>query len=143
MNLDVVTDCSTEEFLQTFKRFVALGEYPEVVHSNSGTQLVGANKQLQGNFKMLSQYVLENEFGLKRVRWKLAPGCAPWRQACAENVIISVKKCLSFAVGGQVLTLIELQTILSETANLLDADRTAVIHHASMIAFTCHPIVSC
>ena len=30
-----------------------------VVNSDSGTQLVGANKQLQGNFKMMKQDVLE------------------------------------------------------------------------------------
>ena len=118
--MDVVTDCSTEDFLQTFRRFVALRGYPEVVHSDSGTQLVGANKQLQGNFKMMKQDVLEKEFSVKGVRWEFAPGCAPLRQACAESLINSVKKCLFFAIGSQVLTLIELQTILFETANLLN-----------------------
>ena len=118
--MDVVTDCSTEDFLQTFRRFVALRGFPEVVHSDSGTQLVGANKQLQGNFKMMKQDVLEKEFSVKGVRWEFAPGCAPWRQACAESLINSVKKYLFFAIGSQVLTLIELQTILFETANLLN-----------------------
>ena len=48
VHLDVVTDCSTEDFLQTFRRFVALRGYPEVVHSDSGTQLVGAvTRELQ------------------------------------------------------------------------------------------------
>ena len=65
VHLDVVTDCSTEDFLQIFRRFVALRGYPEVVHSDSGTQLVGANKQLQGNFKMMKQDVLEMEFSVK------------------------------------------------------------------------------
>ena len=51
---------------------------------------------------------------------EFAPGCAPWRQACAESLIASVKKCLFFAIGSQVLSLIEFQTVLFETANLLN-----------------------
>ena len=84
-------DYSTKEFLQTFRRFVSLRGFPEVIHSDSGTQLVGANKALQGSFKIMNDDFLIKEFNFKGLRWEFAPGCAPWRQACAESLISSVK----------------------------------------------------
>ena len=117
--LDIVLSYSTEEFLQTFRRFVTIRGYPEVFHSDSGTQLVGANRQLQRVYRVLDPDILSKELLFKGVRWEFAPGCAPWRQACAESLIASVKKCLFFAIGSQVLSLIEFQTVLFETANLL------------------------
>ena len=118
--LDIVMDYSTEEFLQTFRRFVTIRGYPEVIYSDSGTQLVGANRQLQENSHVLSQKHLSEELAFKGIRWEFAPGCAPWRQACAESLIASVKKCLFFAIGCQILSVTEFQTVLFEAANLLN-----------------------
>ena len=120
VHLDIVMDYSTKEFLQTFRRFVSLRGFPEVIHSDSGTQLVGANKALQDSFKIMNDDFLIKEFNFKGLRWEFAPGCAPWRQACAESLISSVKKCLFFAIGNQVLSLMEMQTTLFEVANLLN-----------------------
>ena len=117
---DIVMDYSTEEFLQTFRRFVTIRGYPEVIYSDSGTQLVGANRQLQENSHVLSQKHLSEELAFKGIRWEFAPGCAPWRQACAESLIASVKKCLFFAIGCQILSVTEFQTVLFEAANLLN-----------------------
>ena len=105
--LDIVLSYSTEKFLQTFRRFVTIRGYPEVIYSDSGTQLVGANRQLQSVYRVLDPDILSKELLFKGVRWVFDPGCAPWRQACAESLIASVKKCLFFAIGSQVLSLIE------------------------------------
>ena len=91
VHLDIVMDYSTKEFLQTFRRFVSLRGFPEVIHSDSGTQLVGATKALQGSFKIMNDDFLIKEFNFKGLRWEFAPSCAPWRQACAESLISSVK----------------------------------------------------
>ena len=84
LHLDIVIDYSTKKFLQTFERFVSFRGFPEFIHSDSGTQQVGANKALQGSFKMMKKDFLIKEFNFKGLRWEFAPGCAPWRQVCAE-----------------------------------------------------------
>ena len=117
VHLDIVMDYSTK-FLQTF-RFASLRGFPEVIHSDSGTQLIGANKALQGSFKHMNDNFLIKEFIFEGLRWEFAPGCAPWQQACTESLISSVKKCLFFAIGNQVLSLMEMQTTLFEVENLL------------------------
>ena len=107
--LDIVLNYSTEEFLQTFRRFVTIRGYPEVIQLDSGTQLVGANRQLQSVYRVLDPDIL-SELLFEGVRWEFAPGGAPRRQAYAESLIASVKKCLLFAIGSRVSTLIELQS---------------------------------
>ena len=61
VHLDIVMDYSTKEFLQTVGRFVPLRGFPEVILSDSGTHVVGANKALQGRFKMMNEDSLITE----------------------------------------------------------------------------------
>ena len=71
VHLDIVMDYSTKEFLQTLRRFVSLRGFPEVIRSDSGTQLVGANKALQGSFKIMNDDFLIREFNFKVLRWEI------------------------------------------------------------------------
>ena len=44
---DVVQDNGTDSFLQTVRRFTSLRGYPSVIYSDSGSQLVKANKEFE------------------------------------------------------------------------------------------------
>ena len=46
-HLDVAAEYSTEAFLQAFRRFTSVKGTPEVIFSDSGTQLVGAHAIIQ------------------------------------------------------------------------------------------------
>ena len=54
------------------------------------------------------------------IRLEFASGGAPWRQGCAEPLIKTVKKSLFFAVGKN-LSILKLQTVLFEGANLINS----------------------
>lgn len=45
--LDLVDSYNTQSFLAAFRRFVSLRGYPHTIHSDSGTQLVAASKELK------------------------------------------------------------------------------------------------
>ena len=45
---------------------------------------------------------------------------APWQNGCVEALIKSCKKALFHAIGLQVLTFSELQTVMFEVANLMN-----------------------
>ena len=103
IHLDVAAEYSTEAFLQAFRRFTSIRGTPEVIFSDSGTQLVGANAIIQAAMR---------EMDRKDIRWEFAPGGAPWRQGCAESLMKTLKKSLFFAVGRQKLSILELQFCL-------------------------------
>ena len=61
------------------------------------------------------------EFGVSNgIAWHFTAPDAPWENGCSEALIRSVKRAIQWAVGEQVLSFSELQTVLFETANLLN-----------------------
>ena len=59
------------------------------------------------------------DFGTtKNFRWDISPADSPWRQGKAERRIAIVKKLLTLSIGDSRLTPLELQTALSEVANI-------------------------
>ena len=63
----------------------------------------------------IKQYGTNNNF-----EWHFSPGDAPWYNGCTEALIRSVKKSLLFSLSSQTVTYNELQTILFESANLIN-----------------------
>ena len=60
-------------------------------------------------------------FGINEgLQWKFSPADGPWQNGCSEGLVKSVKRALEGAVGDQVLSVTELQTVLFEAANLIN-----------------------
>ena len=59
---DVVQDYSTDSFFQTVRRFTSLRGYPSVLYSDSGSQLVKANKEIEHN--KIKEFGVEKGVGL-------------------------------------------------------------------------------
>ncbi|XP_046843232.1 uncharacterized protein LOC124437283 [Xenia sp. Carnegie-2017] len=67
VHLEIATDCSAMEFIQTLRRFFSIRGYPAEILSDNGTQFVGAltdlRKMIQGADKRLLQdYCAEKEY---------------------------------------------------------------------------------
>ena len=94
---------------------------PAKMISDNGTQLVGAERELQ---KMIQGWDTEKlrQFGAENgMEWKFITPGAPHQNGCAEALIVkSCKTALRRAVGVQVLTPFELYTILLEVVNLVN-----------------------
>ena len=54
------------------------------------------------------------------MEWNFTPADAPWQNGCAEAMVKGVKKVIKGAIGEQVLSYSELQTVFSEAANLVN-----------------------
>ena len=116
---DVVQDYGTDIFLQTVRRYTNLRGYPSVIYSNSGSQLVKANKEFE--------HQKIKEFGVEKgLVWNFSTPSAPWKNGCAEALVKSIKKATSVAIGDHVLSFPELQTFIFEAANLVTERLIAV-----------------
>ena len=60
--------------------------------------------------------------------WKFSPSVAPWYNGCAEALIKSVKQSLSAAFGDQVMSFVELQTYLYESAHIVNQGPIRISH---------------
>ena len=54
------------------------------------------------------------------MEWEFTPADAPWQNGATEALVKSVKKALTIAIGDNVLTFSELQTVCFEAANLVN-----------------------
>ena len=100
------------------RRFASLRGCPNIIYSDSGSQIVGASNVL----KLISKEYDWNkirEFGIdKGIEWEFLPGDSPWWNGCCESLIRSVKKSISIAVWNHRLSFSELQTVCFEDASL-------------------------
>ncbi|XP_071177843.1 uncharacterized protein [Mytilus edulis] len=89
--------------------------------SDTGTQLVAAGKELKQVVHTWDWDDIKTFGTSKGMQWNIIKSAhAPWGNGCSEALIKSVKKCLDVAIGDSVMTFSELQTVLFETANVLN-----------------------
>ena len=120
VHVDLAANYSTEGFLVVLCRFVSQREYPSKLFSYNGSQLVAANKELQTVIEGLDRNQLQSFGAENGLDWKFTAEYAPWQNGCSETLVKSVKKPITGAVGNQVLSFPELQTVLFESANLVN-----------------------
>uniref|UniRef100_A0A0M3IF98 Integrase catalytic domain-containing protein n=1 Tax=Ascaris lumbricoides TaxID=6252 RepID=A0A0M3IF98_ASCLU len=122
VHLDTVSSLLAEQFIQTFRRFVARRGMPERILSDNATTFTSAGKILVSEHQKkelnegLAQYGSEN--GL---RWDFITSHAPWKGGAYERMIGLLKRSLSKTLGRKVLRIEELQTLLCEIEAILNS----------------------
>ena len=120
VHIELSTDYSTNGFLIALRRFMSIRGQPAKIRSDSGSQLVAANRELKEIIQGLEKKQLL-EFGSEKgIDWEFSSPDAPWQNGCAESLIKSVKKAITGAIGSQVLMFSELLTVCYEAANLVN-----------------------
>lgn len=115
VHLEMATDCSTMEFLQALRRFIAVRGQP-AQFSDNGTQFVGAERELREMVRGWSERELKDFCAKNCVVWKFVTPGAPHQNGCAEAMVKSCKFALKRAIGEQMLTPLELYTCFLEVA---------------------------
>ena len=118
--VDISHDYSTDAFLQVLRRFATLRGWPRKIWSNNSSQLVAASKELHNAIKDLSWNEIER-IGVKHgVEWGFLPADAPWHNGATESLVKPVKRALNAAIGGEVTSFSELQTVMFEAAQIVN-----------------------
>lgn len=105
--------------MTAFRRFVSLRGNPLTIHSDSGIKLVAASKELKVKRQTWDVTEIMGSSVNKGITWIFNKSAdAPWQNGCSEALIQSVKRAI--AIDDPKLTFGELQTVLFETANLLN-----------------------
>jgi hypothetical protein len=131
VHLDISTDYSTESFLLVLRRFIAIRGAPVKIWSDPGSQIRAADKELKNVVSGLKINELIEFGGQNSFEWVFTSPDAPWQNGCSEALIKSVKRALKVTIGSQVFSFSEMQTILFETANLIN-DRPIGRHPTSI-----------
>ena len=98
--LNLTEGYDTGSFLSTFRRFASIRGYPHTIHSDMGTQLTAASREIgimieKWNTSQISKFSLS-----QGTTWSFNKSAdAPWQNGICEALIKSVKRLLMITVG--------------------------------------------
>ncbi len=116
VHIELVSDLSSDKFLQSFRRFVARRGLPSHVYSDNGKNLVGASNQLHQERSNIANYALT-----EGVKWHFITPRAPHQGGLWEAAIKSGKSLLVRATRNSILTYEELETVLCQVESILNS----------------------
>lgn len=123
VHLECTSDLTTDAFLGALKRFIGRRGCCKIIHSDRGTNFVGANNHLQELYKFL---LINNDkiysFLLRDgITWKFNPPGAPHMGGLWEAAVKSMKAHLKRVVGESILTLEEFTTLIVQIESMLNS----------------------
>lgn len=128
VHLDLGDDLSTRAFFDVYDRFVNRRGICKTMHSDNGTQFLGASRQMKKDLehwrgKEVYQYLADNG-----TEWKFITPAAPFHGGLWEAAVKSTKKHLLKVVGQRVLTYNQLATLLVKIEGILNSRPLIALH---------------
>ncbi|XP_018371800.1 PREDICTED: uncharacterized protein LOC108766794 [Trachymyrmex cornetzi] len=123
VHIEIVTDYTTEAFISAYKRFSARRGICATLHSDCGTNLVGADRELRRRFDSASKELTELASLLANhgTQWLFNPPAVPHFGGKWEAAVKSTKFHLRRVVGDTILTYEELSTLMAEIEAVLNS----------------------
>lgn len=114
IHLELVSDASTHQFIQAFRRFIAKRGQVSEIWSDNGTNFVGANNYLQKIFEKQDEWATGSTSEKLKIKWHFIIPNAPSWGGLWEAGVKSIKKHLTRVIGTQNLTFEEYGTLLAQ-----------------------------
>lgn len=125
VHLELVTDLSTDRFLQALRRFIGRRGRCSDIYSDNGTNFVGARNQLKQLFELLKSKehheLLTKECTKEGIQWHFNPPSAPHFGGLWEAAVRSAKFHLLRVIGDQVLSFEDTATLLVQVEACLNS----------------------
>ena len=120
-HIEIAEGYDMNSFINVLRRFHSIRGVPKTMLSDSGTQLVATTKEftkLIESWDWAKLYQFGETVGTIWSTTKAAN--APWENGCCEAMVKQAKRMLMLSLGSEILTILELQTVFFEVANLLN-----------------------
>lgn len=114
IHLELVSDVSTNQFVQAFRRLIARRGRVEEIWSDNGTVFVGANTYLTELYKKQNEWIRTGSLSKLGINWRFIAPHAPSWGGLWEAGVKSIKRHLVKTVGTQNLTFEEFYTLLTQ-----------------------------
>jgi hypothetical protein len=125
VHLEVATSLSTDAFLAALRRFVSRRNKPSCIHSDCGTNFIGAARELKEILTLVNSPSHNNKVAAKMseigIEWRFNPPGAPHFGGLWEAGVKSVKHHLHRVLGPSCPTYEELSTLIIQNEACLNS----------------------
>ena len=111
---------NTSKFLMALSRFTSLHGRPEMIYSDPGSQLVGAEMEFKEAWQRINRESLRRDSVQNGSTWVFGHADSPWHQGGVESLIKAAKHAIHFSVSNQCLSVPESLTVCCGVYNLLN-----------------------
>ena len=122
VHLEMAFSLDTDSCISAIRRFIARRGKPNVIRSDNGTNLTGAEKELREAIQAWNSHKIHDHLLQKGIQWEFNPPAASHFGGFWERLIRSVRKILYSIMQEQVIRLDDegLQTLFSEVEAVLN-----------------------
>ncbi|GFX24015.1 integrase catalytic domain-containing protein [Trichonephila clavipes] len=114
VHLELVSTLSTDAMLAALRPFIARRGHPSEIHSDNGTNFIGANNYLKQLYMLVKEHSIQKYSTDRNIRWKFIPPYAPNFGGLWESSIKLAKRHLIKTCKGHLLSFEELPTMLCQ-----------------------------
>jgi transposase InsO family protein len=121
IHLEVSPTLETDQMIMALTRFISLRGRPEDIHSDNGTNFVGADAELRRCLEEMNQDTLTTTMATNGIRWHFIPPAAPHMGGSWERLVQMVKKHLRTLLKEKAPKEFTLLTLLAEVENMVNS----------------------
>lgn len=123
VHIELVSDLTTEAFIGALRRFIARRGICSEIYCDNGSNFIGAATQLTELYKFLNENAntISNSLLTDRISFKFIPPSSPHFGGLWEAAVKSTKFHLKRVTNGQILTIEEMSTLLTEIEAVLNS----------------------
>ncbi|XP_025995820.2 uncharacterized protein LOC105202869 [Solenopsis invicta] len=125
VHLEVVSDLTTDAFLNAFKRFISRRGKPTNVYSDNGTNFIGANRELEKCLELFrseqSKRKILDHGALEKIKWHFIPARAPHFGGLWEAAVKACKTHFYKTAAEAAMTFEEASTLVAQIVAILNS----------------------
>lgn len=129
VNLEIVNDMSTDQFLLTFRRHCAIYRTPSLILCDNAKTFLKGDEEIQKLFQILEDQKVQHHFTQKRVQMRHIPAKSPHWGGMYERLIGVVKMSIKKVLHRALINLSELQTLFKEVQAVINDRPITFVYH--------------
>ena len=121
VHLELATDLTAGQFLQTLRRFIARRGTPKQILSDNAPHFHVTDEMLQSLWSTtVTCDTVQSYLADKGITWRYIPAHAPWMGGIYERLVGMVKSCLRKSLGRAHIRMTQLATLLTEIEAIIN-----------------------
>ena len=129
VNLEIVDDMTTDQFLLAFRRHCAIYGTPSLILCDNAKTFQKGDEEIQKLFQVIEDQTVQHHFAQKRVQMRHIPAKSPHWGAMHERLIGVVKLSIKKVLHCALISLPELQTLIKEVQAVVNDRPITFVYH--------------